>query len=46
MIIKRAQFNPLAIDSYNEKYKEQKLKYIRKQADLMGFKLQPISVVS
>ena len=46
MIIKRAQFNPLAIDSYNEKYREQKLKYITKQADLMGFKLQPISVVS
>lgn len=46
MIIKRAEFNPMAIDSYNEKYTKQKMKYLIKQADLLGFKLEPVSVVS
>lgn len=41
MIKKQIEFNPLPIDTYNQLFKERKLKYIKNQASMMGFQLIP-----
>lgn len=41
MIKNQVDFNPLPIDTYNQLFKERKLKYIKNQASMLGFKLIP-----
>jgi transposase len=39
MIKEKVEFNPIAIETYNQYFKEQKMKYIQKQADMLGLAL-------
>ncbi|MFN8258477.1 MAG: IS110 family transposase [Bacteroidales bacterium] len=39
MITKKVEFSPIKTEVYHQKYKEQKLKYLRKQAAILGYQL-------
>jgi hypothetical protein len=41
MMTDKVNFNPLMVEEYNQYFKERKLKYIYKQADLLGLKIVP-----
>lgn len=41
MIKNQIEFNPLPIETYNQLFKERKLKYIKNQASMLGFQLVP-----
>jgi len=41
MIKYQMEFNPLPIETYNQLFKERKLKYIKNQAAMFGFQLMP-----
>jgi transposase len=41
MIKEKVEFNPIPIETYTQFFKEQKLKYIRKQASILGLALVP-----
>ncbi|MCK4361619.1 MAG: IS110 family transposase [Bacteroidales bacterium] len=42
MVKNKVEFNPIAVESYSQYFKEQKLKYIKKQALMMGLELVPV----
>ncbi|HEX2396392.1 MAG TPA: IS110 family transposase [Bacteroidales bacterium] len=42
MVKQKSDFNPIPIDTYNQKFKERKLKYIKTQAHLLGLNLVPV----
>lgn len=46
MLKEKVSFNPLPLEEYNQYFKERKIKYINKQADLYGLKLVPVDFVS
>lgn len=46
MLKEKVSFNPLPLEEYNQYFKERKIKYIYKQADLYGLKLVPADFVS
>lgn len=46
MLKEKVDFNPLPLEEYNQYFKERKIKYINKQADLYGLKLVPVDFVS
>lgn len=46
MLSEKVCFNPLPLEEYNQYFKERKIKYINKQADMYGFKLVPADSVS
>ncbi len=39
MVKNKTEFNPITMEAYSKKFKEQKMKYIKKQAQLLGFEL-------
>jgi len=41
MIKEKVDFNPIALETYNQYFREQKLKYIQKQASILGLALVP-----
>lgn len=41
MIKNQVEFNPLPIETYNQLFKERKIKYIKNQASMLGFQLIP-----
>jgi len=46
MIRNKKEFIPISAETYEKKFKEQKMKYIMKQASIMGLQLIPIKNVS
>jgi len=46
MVKNKIEFNPMPAELYQQTYKEQKLKYIRKQASNLGFHLVALESVS
>lgn len=46
MIRNQVEFTPIILEIYQSTFKEQKLKYIRKQASILGLQLVPLENVS
>ena len=43
MLKNQIEFNPLSIETYNQLFKERKLKHLKNQASMLGFQLVPIN---
>jgi transposase len=46
MVKNKVEFNPILLENYTMQFKEQKMKYLRKQASLLGMRLEEQSIVS
>lgn len=46
MVKNKVEFSPISIEDYTSKFKEQKIKYLQKQASLLGLRLEPQNIVS
>jgi transposase len=46
MIKNKKEFKPISVENYTIKFKEQRLKYLKKQASIMGLQLVPLQSVS
>lgn len=46
MVLNKAEFEPIPVLEYQQNFKEQKLKYLSKQATMLGFRLVETQVVS
>jgi len=46
MITKKVEFNPISVEKYNEKFRQQRIKYLQKQATDIGLQVIPIESVS
>lgn len=46
MVKNKLEFSPISLENYNSKFKDQKMKYLIKQASLLGFRLEAQNIVS
>jgi transposase len=46
MVKNKLEFSPISLENYTSKFKDQKMKYLKKQASLLGFRLEVQNIVS
>lgn len=46
MVKNKLEFSPISLENYTSKFKDQKMKYLIKQASLLGFRLEAQNIVS
>ena len=46
MVNNRVEFSPILVENYNQKFKEQRIKMLKKHALSLGLQLQEIKTVS